>query len=231
MSKELEERIMNIFKITTIVFAICFIIALISLTLSYNGNEDENELNQDINSLKISLQETLTKLTEKSEELNMSESFLNSYLNGLGMYYIALDNHSAVNYKFDEALEGYLSGHWSNALSRFWTTNEWCKDTNNNYQEARDIFIEAGEKTTNITYQNICNIYANMMNVSSIAIIYLNEASELYADSCEYYLDGDYDMAHNSKDNAVIKLSYYDEEISNYENYGLELQNILMEIS
>jgi hypothetical protein len=69
-----------------------------------------------------------------------------------------------------------------------------------------------------------------MMNVSSIAIIYLKEASDLYADSCEFYLDGDYDGAHESKDNALLKISYYDEQITIFNNYQIELKNILMEI-
>lgn len=222
---------MDIFKITTIIFAIAFIIASIFLALSFDGEKDISEANQELDSLKINLQENITKLTEKSEEFNMSESFLKSYLNGLGMYYTALDFHATVNYKYDSAQERYQSGHWSNALAWFWDTLDWCEDTKKKYQAARDTFIDAGKNTTNITYQNICNIYADMMNVSSIAIIYLNEASDLYADSCEYYLDGDYDNAHDSKDNAVLKMSYYDQEITNFENYQIELQNILMEIS
>jgi len=221
---------MNIFKITTIIFAIAFIIASIFLVQNFDGNEDISKVNQELNTLKINLQENITKLTEKSEEINMSESFLKSYLNGLGMYYTALDLHDNVKYKYDQAQERYQSGHWSNALAWFWDTIDWCEDTNKKYQEARDVFREAKKNTTNNTYQNICNIYANMMNVSSIAIIYLKEASDLYADSCEFYLDGDYDRAHESKDNALLKISYYDEQITIFNNYQIELKNILMEI-
>lgn len=221
---------MDIFKITTIVFAIAFIIASIFLVIDFDGDEDISEVNQDLILLKANLQENISKLNEKTDELNMSDSFFNSYLNGLGMYYTALDLHETVTYKYDHAKERYESGHWSNALAWFWDTIDWCEDTNKKYQEARDVFRDVIKYTTNVTYQNICNIYANMMNVSSIAIVYLNEASDLYADSCEFYLDGDYNGAHDSKDNAVVKMSYYDEQISIFNNYQLELKNILMDI-
>jgi hypothetical protein len=222
---------MDIFKITTIIFAIAFFIVSIFLVLNIDEENDISETNKELNSLRIYLQENITKLSEKSEEFNMSESFLNSYLNGLGLYYTALDSHETVTYKYDTGQDRYQSGHWSNALSWFWDTMDWCEETNKKFQDARDVFREAVKYTTNKTYQNICNIYANMMNVSSIAIIYLNEASDLYADSCEFYLDGDYDGAHDTKDNAEIKMSYYDEQITIFNNYQLELKNILMDVS
>jgi hypothetical protein len=222
---------MEIFKITTIIFAIGLIIASILLVINLDGNEDTSETNQELISLKADLQDKINKLSEKSEELNMSESFLNSYLNGLGMYYTALEFHDNVTYKYDQAQERYQSGHWSNSLAWFWDTSDWCEYTKNKYQEASDVFIEAMKNTTNNNYEDICNIYANMMNVSSIAIIYLNEACDLYADSCEFYLDGDYDGAHESKDNAVIKISYYDEQIDIFNDYQLELKNILMNVN
>ena len=67
-----------------------------------------------------------------------------------------------------------------------------------------------------------------MMNTSSIAIIYLYEASEFYKSSCEFYLIGDYTEAHESKNNAEKKLTYFNEEMNKFDDYQEELQNTLI---
>jgi hypothetical protein len=225
---------MDFYKLISLVLVIVLVISIITFAIFISSDSDENNdiivLENELKMLNESLHDNITRLFLIEQELNSSESFLMSYLKGLGTFYSAVELEESVDYKFDESMQRYDSGYWSNALAWFWDTSKWCDDANEKYLEARDIFIETGKYTLNETYKSICSLYADMMNVSSLSLVYLNEASDLYASSCEYYLDGQYSDAHNSKDNAELKLSYYEEEKSNFDEYQLELQDILMEI-
>jgi len=190
-----------------------------------------NQYEDDLNTLNLSLEENNTKLLEKTEKLNSSESFLNSYLNGRGYYLSAIQSHNNVDYKYDEAIKRYDKGDWSSALAWFEDSVKWCTITGDKYKETNDIFNITIKYASNETYQNIVDTYLKMINTSSNAIVFLYEASEFYVSVCEYYLDGNYDEARDNRDKADEKFTFYENEMLIFEDYQQDLQNILIELS
>jgi len=212
-----------------IVILVVGLVICISLTIitRYSNEEIRTELTK----TDTNLQENITMLLEKTGELKASDSFLKSYLIGLGTYYNASDLYNEADVRYNKASEKYESGYWSSAITWYENSMRWYSDTGLKYREARDIFKEAAENTSNTTRQNICLLYVDMMNTSSIAMTYLYEASEFYKSSCEFYLIGDYTEAHESKNNAEEKLTYYNEEMNKFDDYQEKLQNTLIGIS
>jgi len=47
----------------------------------------------------------------------------------------------------------------------------------------------------------------------------------------EYYLDGNYDEARDTRDKADEKFTFYENEMLIFEDYQQDLQNILIEFS
>jgi len=188
-------------------------------------------MENDLNIMDTNLQENITILIEKTEEIEASESFLKLYFRGLGTYYNASELYDESEVRYSKATEKYESGYWSSAITWYENSMRWYSDTGLKYREAKDIFKEAADNTSNMTSQNICLLYEDIMNTSSTAMIYLYESSEFYKSSCEFYLIGDYIEAHESKNNAENKLTYYNEEMNKIDDYQEELQNILIGIS
>jgi len=222
----------NIF-IVILVVGLVICISLAGITI-YSNLEIRTELTKTENDLSImntNLQENITILIEKTGELKASDSFLKSYLIGLGTYYNASELYDEAGVRYNKASEKYESGYWSSASTWYENSMRWYSDTGLKYREARDIFKEAAKNTSNTTCQNICLLYVDMMNTSSIAVTYLYEASEFYKSSCEFYLIGDYNEAHESKNNAEKKLTYYNEKMNKFDEYQEELQNTLIGIS
>jgi len=202
--------------------------------LIYSNFEIRNEITRmenDLNIMDTNLQENITILIEKTEEIEASESFLKLYFRGLGTYYNASELYDESEVRYSKATEKYESGYWSSAITWYENSMRWYSDTGLKYREAKDIFKEAADNTSNMTSQNICLLYEDIMNTSSTAMIYLYESSEFYKSSCEFYLIGDYIEAHESKNNAENKLTYYNEEMNKIDDYQEELQNILIGIS
>ena len=221
----------NIFIVTLEVgIVICIILAGIMIYSNFEIRNELAKMENDLNIMNKNLQENITMLIEKTGELKASESFLKSYLLGLGTYYNASGLYDEAEVRYNKASEKYESGYWSSASTWYENSMRWYNDTGFKYKESRDIFKEAAENTSNTTCKNICLLYVDMMNTSSIAITYLYEASEFYQSSCEFYLTGDYTEAHESKNNAEKKLTYYNEEMNKFDDYQEELQNILIGI-
>ena len=214
----------NIF-IVILVVGLVICISLTGIT-RYSNLEIRTELTK----TDKNLQENITMLIEKTGELKASDSFLKSYLMGLGTYYNASELYDEAEVRYNKASEKYESGYWSTAITWYENSMRRYSDTGLKYREARDIFKEAVENTSNTTLQNICLLYVDMMNTSSIAMTYLYEASEFYKSSCEFYLIGDYTEAHESKNNAEKKLTYFNEEMNKFDDYQEELQNTLIGI-
>jgi hypothetical protein len=149
----------------------------------------------------------------------------------LGTYYDAIEIQDAAVYRSEQAFIKYNDGYWSKSLAWYWDAMDWYSDAGEKYREARDVFENASKYATNITYKLICQIYSDMMNLSSNAMIYAYEASDYYSKACEYYLISNYNAAHASRDQAVLKMSFHDEEMVQFENYQEELNNILIRIN
>jgi len=219
-------KIPNFVLMIGLILFICLtMILFIFNTISINQYEDE------INSLNSSLEENITKLLEKTEKLNSSESFLTSYLNGRGYYLSATQSQNKANYKYDEGIKRYDQGDWSSALAWFEDSVKWCTITGNEYKESHDIFKKTIKYTSNETYQNIVDIYLKLINTSYNATVFLYEASEFYVSVCEYYLDDNYDEAHDNRDKADEKFTFYENEMLIFDEYQQDLQNILIELS
>ena len=214
----------NIF-IVILVVGLVICISLTGIT-RYSNLEIRTELTK----TDTNLQENITMLIERTGELKASDTFLKSYLMGLGTYYNASELYDEAEVRYNKASERYESGYWSTAITWYENSMRRYSDTGLKYREARDIFKEAAENTSNTTRQNICLLYVDMMSTSSIAMTYLYEASEFYKSSCEFYLIGDYTEAHESKNNAEKKLTYFNEEMNKFDDYQEELQNTLIGI-
>lgn len=218
-----------------IIFVI--IIILISIFVIVLGADDilkREELSTNKNELsitKMNLKDNITKLTNTTELLNMSNLFFNTYLVGLGTYYNATEIQETAEYKMEQARIRYDDGYWSNSLAWYWDSMNWFNNAWQKFEEAKLIFDNTTKYSTNSTYQNICIIYSHIMNTSSDAMIYAYEASEYYAKTCEFYLDNNYKSAYDSYNNAELKMTYYDEEIAAIQDYQNELNIILVEIN
>ena len=222
----------NIFiVILEVGLVICIILAGIMIYSNFEIRNELAKMENDLNITNTNLQENITMLMEKTEEIEASESFLKSYLKGLGTYYNASELYGEAEVRYNKASEKYESGYWSSAITWYENSMRWYSDTGLKYREARDIFKEAADNTSNTTSQNICLLYVDIMNTSSTALTYLYESSEFYKSSCEFYLIGDYVEAHESKYNAEEKLTYYNEEMNKIDEYQEELQNTLIGIS
>jgi hypothetical protein len=219
-------KIPNFILLIGLILFICLTIILLVVHIN-----SINQYEEDLNSLNMSLQENISKLLEEKEKLNSSESFINSYLNGLGYYLSSNLNLNKADYKYDEAIKKYDKGDWSSASAWFDDSIKWCKITIDEYKKTDNIFNKTIKYTSNETYQNICNIYLKMINTSSNATIYLSEASEFYLSVCEYYLDGNYDEARENRIKAEEKFNFYEDEMLVFEDYHQDLQNILIELS
>lgn len=216
----------NILLIGLVVLIIILaVLAIWNLNLA-NEISKSNKENQ---ILDLELQENISKLINKSSELNLSQAFLNSYLQGLGKYYIAQETNDNADYKLDNANERYNDGYWSKALAWYWDAIEWYNNSRSDYESAKNVFIKAENYTINKSYKDICNKYVNIMDTNSIAILYMYEAMDYYSKACEYYIDGKNSEAITMRELAEDKISFYEEEISKIENYQSELKNLLIE--
>ena len=213
-----------------IIFVIVACIIIVSLIgfININLNNELNDIKTQLNLSNSNLQENKIKLSEKSEMHNNSENFFKTYLNGLGTYYTAIELQESADYWFNKALEKYDDGYWSSALGWFWDSMDRYTNARIKYNEARGIFKNTSFYTNNTNYLDICSLYYKIMNASSIGMIYLYEASDYYADSCNYYLDNNYEYAHDSKDNAENKITFYNTEINKIDDYQLDLQEFLL---
>jgi hypothetical protein len=209
---------------------ICILISGITVMSNSEINNKLIKTENELKSVNESLQENLTRVIEINLEKNNSEYFLLSYLEGIGKYYNASDLYDEGIIRYDMAIEKYNSGHWSSSSAWFENSMRFFNDAGVKYRETREIFMNSIKNTSIINYQNICQLYVDMMNVSSIAMTYLYEASDFYKESCLFYLDGNYNEAHKSKDNAENKLTYYNDEMIQFNDYQEELKNILIEI-
>lgn len=205
------------------------IIAVLSI-LNLNLSNKISETTVKNNLLELNLQENITKLTENASKLNASEKFLTTYLQGLGKYYIALETNDKANVKFNTANEKYNDGYWSAALAWYRDTSNWFDNARADYESSKNTFQIAEKYTTNTSYKNICNLHINIINTSSVAMVYMFEAVGYYASACEYYLEGKYNDANNMKDLAEDKITFYQFEIDKIESYQSDLKNQLIEL-
>jgi hypothetical protein len=226
---------MEINKNIMMVLGIIIIIMIsVTIVLGLSNGDLRQELslkNTELNLIQKKLDDNLTTLNEKTESLVLSNLFINTYLEGLGAYYNATKIQETSDYKFNQARIRYDDGHWSNALAWYWDAIKWYNIAWQKFNETKVIFDNAILYEINSTYSNICSIYSNIMDASSNAMIYVYEASEYYAAACEFYLDNDYTAAHESIDNAELKMTYHDQEMDLVEDYQDDLNIILSEIN
>ena len=219
---------MDIYKIAILILGIGLIVSISVASGIYVSNTSYiNNIENELDLANTNLQENVSKLSNKTSELNSIESFFNSYLNGLGLYYESIEIHENADYKFDQAKERYQTGYWGPALAWFEDSVDWYSNTIDKYKEARNVFNNASEFTSNQTYKEICNLYYQMMDKTSIAIVYLFEASEYYVLTCELYLEGNSVEAQQNKNIAEDKISFYEQEMEIVQEYNEDLQNIL----
>ena len=206
----------------------------VTVVLGLSNGDLRQELslkNTELNLIQKKLDDNLTTLNEKTESLNLSNLFINTYLEGLGAYYNATEIQETADYKFGQARIRYDDGYWSKALAWYWDAMDWYNVAWQKFNETKLIFNNAIEYEINKTYLDICFIYSNIMDASSNAMIYAYESSEQYAAACEFYLDNDYDAAHKSNENAELKMTYRNEEIETVEDYQYGLNILLSEIN
>jgi len=226
---------MEISKNIMIVLGIVLIVLIgVSVVLGFSNIDLRQKLslkNTELNMIQNKLDDNITALNDKTESLNLSNLFINTYLEGLGSYYNATEIQESADYKLDQAQIRYDNGYWSKALAWYWKAMEKYTDAWQKFNETKVIFNNAIEYEINKTYLDICLIYSNIMDASSNAMIYIYEASENYAAACEFYLDNDYNAAHKSMETAELKMTYYNEEIETVEDYLYNLNIILSEIN
>lgn len=214
------------------VLLIIVIVIALGLAVS-NGmlNAELSVKNTKLEQTKENLEDNITKLHEKSDLLNASNLFFNTYLQGLGTFYNATVIQETADYKMGQADTRYDTGYWSKALAWYWDATEWYNEAGQKFREAKKVFQNASEYALNSTYRNICVLYYEMMNVSSNAMIYAYEASDYYATACEHYLNNNYNAAHDQIDIAELKMTYHNEEIDLFHEYQEELNRILTTIN
>ena len=226
---------MEISKNIMIVLGIVLIVLIgVSVVLGFSNIDLRQKLslkNTELNMIQNKLDDNITALNDKTESLNLSNLFINTYLEGLGSYYDATEIQESADNKLDQAQIKYDNGYWSKALAWYWKAMEKYTDAWQKFNETKVIFNNAIEYEINKTYLDICLIYSNIMDASSNAMIYIYEASENYAAACEFYLDNDYNAAHKSMETAELKMTYYNEEIETVEDYLYNLNIILSEIN
>ena len=213
--------------IITILIGISLMLGIANINLSNELNHIDDELDL----TKSMLNDNISKLKETTTSINQTKQFFNKYLNGLGIFYNATLIQEKADYRLEQAYSKYDIGHLSNALAWYWDASDWFQDAWEQFNEAEKIFDIAYNYQINSTYLNICSIYLDIIEASANGMIYAKEASDLYADTCEFYLENDYKAAHESWDDAESKMSYHDLELEKVESYQEDLNIILSEIS
>lgn len=198
--------------------------------VNVNLNDELLQKNADFDSINNKLNDNITKLQEMKNELNQSNKFFNTYLKGLGSYYNATKIQEKADYKFDQAENKYDAGHLSNALAWYWDASDWYYDAWVKLNDTKKIFEMSSNYEVDIVYINVSSLYSDIVEASANAMIYAKEAADLYADSCEYYLENNYNEAHNSQDAADLKILYHNQELEKVEGYQEDLNTMLIQI-
>lgn len=223
---------MKISKVGTIVLGIALIISIsvaAVVGIANIGLQSElSDLEIELNSTQAMLQDNVTRLQEKTENRTNTELFIKTYLSGIGIYYNAMDVEDTATYKYNRAEDYYDSGNWFSGVGYYDDAMDYYSNAREEYRDAQDVFKNASNYTTNQTFKNINTVYSNMMDSKSKSMTYLYEAAEYMSAACQFYLDGNYEAAHDRANKANEKITFSDEQLTIFNTHLAELNAILL---
>jgi tetratricopeptide (TPR) repeat protein len=206
------------------------LIIIIILGVLYTGQQTDGvSLQQEVDALTDDVNNLTAQLAVSEALKTESEDFLSAYFSGWGVYYAAVDIEDTAWSNYNKADGYYDVGNWYSAVGYFAEASTFFMNARSKYQDAFDLFQDAANITGDSVWINISQQCISMMDNKMKAMVFIRETSELMGDTCDAYLDGKYDTAHDYYDEAQTKYGYYQDQMNVFDDYQASFALILSE--
>jgi len=130
-----------------------------------------------------------------------------------------------VNYN---KADGYYDvGNWYSAVGYYDESVTYFLSARSQYQDAMDWFMDAANTSLDSVWVNLSQQCISMMDTKMKAMTFIRESSERMESTCNAYLDGSYDAAHDFYDEAQTKYGYYQGQMNVFNGYQESFADIL----
>jgi tetratricopeptide (TPR) repeat protein len=196
------------------------LVFLIILGLLYVGNYSEMvSLQNDVDVLNDNVTSLSVQLKTSEENRAISENFMEAFFSGWGTYYDAFDVEDTAWWNYNRADGYYDIGNWYNAVGYFAEGSTYFMSARSGYDDALSLFQEAENVSGNSLWVNLSRQCISMMDAKMKAMTFIRESSDRMVDTCNAYLAGSYDSAHDYYAEAQAKYGYYQEQMTLFDSY------------
>ena len=219
-------------KSNMVIYAIIGILVVVVLILGamYALEQgDKSLLRTQVDELSDEVDNKTSLLTNSELLREVSEDFSEAYFSGWGTYYVAREVEDTAWVNYNKADGYYDVGNWYSAVGYYDESVTYFLSARSQYQDALDWFEVAANTSLDTVWVNLSQQCISLMDSKMKAMTFLREVSELMEDTCDAYLDGSYDAAHNYYDEAQTKYGYYEDQMDVFAGYEAFFADILAE--
>jgi len=211
------------------IVVVCVVIIGV-LAVMYSGVVSEVVMvTADLDDARLMMDSLNTSIVALSEDLNESENFIDLYFTSWGLFYEAEDAMDQAQFNYDKADGYYTVGNWFNSVGYYDEASDFYWGARDAYRLAYESFYSVSNLSSDETISLVCLGYRNMSECMMRAMTFYAEASDLLENVCDFYLDGKYDDAHDTFDDAQVKLGFVSEQLTLYDVYLDNVKGLLLE--
>jgi tetratricopeptide (TPR) repeat protein len=198
---------------------ILFILVLVVSVLYVGVQGEVGGFKDEIDSLEVENEIVSNQFKDVSGELSTVVNFSTKYFSGWGLYYDTLETEDTAWWNYDRA-EGYYDvGNWYAGVGYYEEAATYFMDARVGYQDALAVFQQAANYSVDNVWVNLSQQSISTIDSMMKAMTFIRETAEKMEDTCDAYLDGNYDTAHDYYDEAGVKYGYYEDQMAVFANF------------